>query len=331
MAAPDPSEIAAPDLRDDRDYRGRHHRDRRRVRLQGREQQPARDQDRSWPPPARRRSSRRPMPPPTMPARPVWAPSRRTKLASREEQPVDLSQAVQDNAARDAANQQTGDQGAAGVPVPLSTRPGGHPERHPGLFGARVLARISLRRVDPRVLAPVCRPQEGQGRFGAAGWIDRLERGRRPARRRRRRVPRGQSDPLVRGSEPSAGSSEGRRQASEEDDEDHLARDAEACRYRVDGQRKPTPRRSPPSRSRRRSRRRSQAPTPATKPPPTPPSRRAMGPSPCSSPHRRPRRKPRPRPPSSARSSPARCPVTGSGSARRKATGARSIGFARAG
>lgn len=40
-----------------------------------------------------------------------------TKLVSREEQPVDLSQAVQDNAARDGAPQGTG---AASVPVPLS-------------------------------------------------------------------------------------------------------------------------------------------------------------------------------------------------------------------
>ena len=40
-----------------------------------------------------------------------------TKLASGEEQPVDLSQAVHDNTARDAASQQ---QGAAGVAVPLS-------------------------------------------------------------------------------------------------------------------------------------------------------------------------------------------------------------------
>ena len=40
-----------------------------------------------------------------------------TKLVSREEQPVDLSQAVQDNAARDAASRGTD---AASVPVPLS-------------------------------------------------------------------------------------------------------------------------------------------------------------------------------------------------------------------
>ncbi len=40
-----------------------------------------------------------------------------TKLVSREEQPVDLSQTVQDNAARDAASRGTD---AASVPVPLS-------------------------------------------------------------------------------------------------------------------------------------------------------------------------------------------------------------------
>lgn len=43
-----------------------------------------------------------------------------TKLVSREEQPVDLSQAVQDNAARDALASSAGGSDAASVPVPLS-------------------------------------------------------------------------------------------------------------------------------------------------------------------------------------------------------------------
>ena len=155
----------------------------------------------SWRPPARPRSSRRRMRRPTPPTRTTRRSAQGqapTKLVSREEQPVDLQQAVQDN--RDAAGRGTD---ASSVPVPPSSGQAGTDEpRFSGVGrpdarlrgrGESLLQRPGLRRRHaPSQEGPVGLREAGRhDRPGCAGR-------RRPRRPRPSRTIASVSSPRIR-------------------------------------------------------------------------------------------------------------------------------------